>query len=232
MTEEPALERRRFFDGCKFVVRVPGYFFWTGEHSVMFGQPTIIQQIPLCVYVGTEMNTSDRFQYEVRCISSEVSPLSKNLKSTDFEEITERWKQGKEIIRLLEEWKEVTGFKSNFAVKIWSEIPPRVGLNSSGAMSVCFSLLLKLLEESFTIDETKVMLSSWREKEVEDLKRNDAFLDVFKRAWMFDDVFHDFSSSGAGPISSLLDTHDGGELILYFSEKKGYGSRHPLQRSR
>lgn len=231
MTDDVIEGRKKFFKDCQFVVKAPGSFFWTGEHSVMFGQPAIIQQIPLYVYVGIRMNESDRFQYEIKCISSEVSPLSQDLKTSHFEEITEKWEQEEEIDRVLEQWKEDVGFRGRFTLKIWSEIPPRVGLNSSGAMGACFSVLLGLLEEGLSVDEVKAVLSSWREKKVEELKRDCTFLDMFKRAWMFDDVFHDFSSSGAGPISSLLNTFDGKELILYFSEKKGYGSRHPLQRS-
>lgn len=230
MTDKLNEERRKFFKGCKVVVKAPGSFFWTGEHSVMFGQPAIIQQIPLYVYVGAQMNDCDEFQYEVKCIRGEVSPVSKDLEPSHFEKITERWEQGKEIIRILKEWKEANRFKDNFVLKIWSEIPPKVGLNSSGAMSVCLSLLLKFLEVGLGIDEAKQVVASWQKKKVEDLKKDDLFLDVFRMAWMFDDIFHDFSSSGAGPISSLLDTYEDKELILYFSEKKGYGSRHPLQR--
>jgi len=48
--------REKFFNDCDYVVMAPGSFYWTGEYSVEFGHPAILQTINNHVYVGLKLN--------------------------------------------------------------------------------------------------------------------------------------------------------------------------------
>lgn len=224
--------RDDFFKNCVSVARAPGSFFWTGEHSVMYGQPAIIQPINLHAWVGLEFNNLNRFEFEVATVEWKLFSIEREIRGSDMKLAEDRgWRQHNSIGNFLVGWKERNNFKKYFKVKIWCEIPPSVGLNSSGAISACLSLLLHMLENKLGIEEINETLQNWRKSEVIRLREDEVFDNVFRKAWLFDDCFHNFSSSGMGPFSSLINNREGQELLLYLTEEKGYGSKHSIMRS-
>lgn len=231
MTEEHIPDKQSFFEGCQFVLKAPGSFFWTGEHSVMFGQPAIIQPINLYAWVGVEPVISPGFEMDVITAKLLTFSVKKRLELSDMEAITD-WREHKAVTTFLNEWKTKTGSKDFFRIKIWCEIPPSVGLNSSGAISACLALLLHALENKLGIEQINEIINDWRKKDVFQLKEDKTFNDVFRKAWLFDDYFHNFSSSGAGPFSSLVNSEEEKELLLYLTDEKGYGTKHPIKRAK
>jgi mevalonate kinase len=222
-------ERREFFSSCHYLAKAPGSFFWSGEHSVMYGQLAIIQSIPLYLYVGIQQGDFGNFAYDIRYIKKNTSTGLIQIDNSDFESISlGAWEDKYKVEEFLKYWKNKTGLEY-FKLKIWSEIPPKCGLNSSGAFGASLSALLYMMENKLNCREFKETVEKWKNISVEDLRKNQSFLSIFKTAWALDDCFHDYSSSGAGPFSSLLGSPNE-DLILYFTQKKGFGSQHPIRR--
>ena len=230
-------EREEYFEGCQVVAHAPASFFWVGEHSVMYGQPALIQTIPIYVYVGLEISSGPDFDAEIRFVSW--------TQSTGFGILSAKGMQPPETASCWQEWPHIKEFLTywadnskalniRFAVKVWCEIPPKCGLNSSGAISSALALALKLLELQLKSDpglfKIKSQISKWHASEIRELKKDPLFNELFLTAWVLEDCFHFFSASGMGPFSSLVGSTVQRSLITFITQQKGYGSLLPIKR--
>ncbi len=228
-------EKHKFFKDCSLIVQAPGSFFWTGEHSVMFGYPALIQPIALTVTVGVESVKSNQncFDFDFRFPNSHAPIYTEIIGPSSYYK-PDRLNEIEKLLKILEEWKASRGYSDYRKFQVWCDIPSRTGLNSSGAISVCMSILLYAMENGYEDNEEELakIVDTLIHMEYPDLLNSQQFIDIFRLSWLFDDLFHNNSSSGAGPFSSFLATSkDGGELLLYCSARKGYGSSYPIRRT-
>lgn len=220
--------REEFFKGCELRACAPGSYFWAGEHAVMYGQLAVIHAIPLYAYVGIEYKSYEKFEFEVKGVRKDVSTGLEDLTAEQVEPITQ-WYEESRVEKFLEFWRKKNK-QDYLKIKIWFEVPPKCGLNSSGAIAVALSGLLQILETKKEKRQTLMgKINGWRNKSIEELKEDTIFNMVFRKAWILDDCSHNFSSSGMGPFSSLVGSPNG-DLLLYFTQKKGFGSTHLINR--
>ena len=76
-----------------------------------------------------------------------------------------------------------------FKLKIWSEIPTKCGLNSSGALSACLSCLLYMLKNKIGYEEMQALSNKWKEITINELKNDNIFSAIFKNSWIIEDCF-------------------------------------------
>ena len=220
--------REEFFADCKLRAYAPGSYFWSGEHAVMYGQLAVVHAIPLYAYVGIEYKDCEKFEFDVKGISKETSIGLEEATPEEMEPIRQWYEQGR-IEKYLELWRKKNR-QNYFKLKIWFQIPPKCGLNSSGAIAAALAGLLQILESEEDKREILIKkINNWGNKSIEELKRDATFKAVFHKAWILDDCSHNFSSSGTGPFSSLVGSPNG-DLLLYFTQKKGFGSIHSIDR--
>jgi mevalonate kinase len=222
-------EREKFFSRCEFQAKAPGSFFWVGEHAVMYGQLAIMQSIRLYAWVGLELGNFDNFEFDVRVLHEKTNIPTSFDNHFRLNKIKE-WINKEHVETFLIGWKKESNFDQFFKVNIWCEIPPRCGLNSSGAIGSALAALLYKLEHNVEYKDLMSQFQEWRSKDLFELKKDDVFLDIFAKAWMFDDCCHDFSSSGAGPFSSMVGHSEVKNLLLFFTEAKGFNSLHKIKR--
>jgi mevalonate kinase len=220
--------RKQFFSECQFVAHTPGSYFWCSEHAVMYGQLAVIHVVPLYAYVGIKYGNYKKFEFEVRGIQKDVNVGLEDVAVEKMEPITQ-WYEQKRVEKYLEFWKGKNK-EQYFKIKIWFQVPPKCGLNSSGAISTALAGLLQILEcEKAKRGAIMKKINTWGNKPIEELKEDKIFNAIFRKAWILDDCSHNFSSSGMGPFSSLVGSPNG-DLILYFTQKKGFNSTHPINR--
>jgi mevalonate kinase len=224
-------ERNKFLSPYELLAKAPASFYWAGEHVVAYGQLAIIQTIPLYAWVGLEFGYFDSFEFDVRVVREDTNIPTSLENRLRVKKIRDKWKNEKYVKRVLASWKEEANFDQFFKVRIWSEIPPQCGLNSSGAIGSALAALLYKLENNVEYKKIMEHLKAWRSKKVSELKKDDVFLDIFAKAWLFDDCFHRFSSSGMGPFSSMVGHSECEELLVCFTEAKGFNSDHKIKRT-
>lgn len=220
--------REGFFRDCQLRAYAPGSYFWSGEHAVMYGHLAVVHAIPLYAYVGIEYKDCEKFEFDVKGISKETSIGLEEATPEEMEPIRQ-WYEQSRIEKYLEIWRKKNR-QNYFKLKIWFQIPPKCGLNSSGAIAAALAGLLQILESEE--DRRKILIkkiNNWGNKSIEELKRDATFKAVFHKAWILDDCSHNFSSSGTGPFSSLVGSPNG-DLLLYFTQKKGFDSVHSINR--
>lgn len=221
--------RHDFFKNCKSVIRAPGSFFWGGEHACGYGNVALVQAIPLYAYVGLEVGQYPDFQYEVRALKKNVDAGLGDINAESMEDISiESWQERDRVASYLHFWKKRTGCDC-FKIKVWLEVIPKCGLNSSGALAASLSSLLYMVENHIGEEQLAIILKDFSSRSVRELKANSTFMRIFKTAWILDDCFHDFQSSGAGPFSSIVGSAQG-ELLAYFTERRSFNAPHRLRR--
>jgi mevalonate kinase len=195
----------------------------------MYGQLSVVHAIPLYAYVGVELTDGKKFEFEVRGINKKANTVRLEELTAEQVEPILQWHEEERIKKYLEFWR-VKNKQNYFKLKVWFEVPPKCGLNSSGAIGAALAGLLQILEAGENKYEALVeKINAWKHKSVEEIKADPIFRDVFLKAWILDDCSHGFSSSGNGPFCSLVGSPDG-NLLLYFTQKKGFDSQHPIKR--
>jgi len=217
-----------FFQNCQYVSRAPGSYFWSGEHAVMYGQLAVVHPLPLYAYVGIEQGNFSEFEFEVRGIKKKANIFPRTLNVDDIE-LIDQWHEKERVKKYLEFWAEKNK-QPCFKTKIWFEVPPKCGLNSSGAIGASLAGLIQIIEakEKDRPDVVK-RINNWNSKPIVDLKKDTLFKKTFLDAWILDDCSHGFSSSGNGPFCSLVGSPNG-QLVMYFTQRKGFNSHHPIKR--
>ncbi|NES06375.1 MAG: hypothetical protein F6K22_28295 [Okeania sp. SIO2F4] len=216
--EEPGYSSRSFEEilqkwkgGKKIIYSAPAATFFAGEHAVVFGHPAIYYPLPMRLFVHIE---PDKYRSEIYW-NEYKAPDPNNINNIDsvvnikdyghcgVPDQTEALnKLFKSIIRPF--LQEKTGFK----ISVLSSFPIAVGLNSSGAFSVC---LAKGLVDNF-LDIAKF-------KNYFDIKEANTDRIVLILAWAIGNCFHNFSSSGVGIHGSFYG-RQGKHPIFYCCSKR------------
>jgi len=196
---------RSNLEDSDIIVAFPGAFFFIGEHAVMFGQPALYMSIPLYTVIGIK-------EIETKGINIEI--WQRNPEN----ELFEKWlkiDQKEQLQELIENLFKEESIEPKYNVFIIMQIPPRCGLNSSGAFSAGISVCLGLLKGYLTQEK----INSWQSnKNLSTLKEDKEFRKTFEIAWEIDRAIQG-RSSGIGPFVSLIGVR--GEPIIYFLEKNG-----------
>lgn len=196
----------------------------------MYGQPSLLQTIPIYAYVGLNLVADSDFDAEVRFINWESSCCYEPVKPSDMQgsQPASSWEGWQYIKPSLIYWSDrLKRLNIRFKLKVWCEIPSKCGLNSSGAISTALSLALKLAELYHRSNQDlagfKTRMVSWNQKGVIELKKDSYFEEVFRLGWVLEDCFHGFRSSGMGPFSSLSGSPEHWSLTGFLTQEKGYG---------
>lgn len=221
--------RKEFLkNNYELIARAPACYFWSGEYADMYGQLAIVHPIPLYSYVGIEQGNYNDFKLEFEDIRIESS-IDFDRASGDEMELVRRPQVAERMKKYLEFWKEQNN-QEYFRIRLWSEIPSRCGLDASGAAMASLAAIMQIIETAEDKREKLITtINSWANKPIKELKEDGIFRAVFRKAWILDDCAHNFLSSGTGPFSSLVGSPNG-NLVLYFTEKKGFDTTYPVQR--
>jgi len=189
------------FRKSEIVTAFPGAFFFIGEHAVMYGQPALYMPIPLYVFVGIKKSEVIGINVETWQLDQESKLFKKH-----------RWEdnQIEEIQSCIREVFRGESVEPRYNIFVLMQVPPRCGLNSSGAFSAGVSVILGMLKSY--ISEEKVNV--WQKTpDLSDLKKDKEFNKIFEIAWEIDHTIQN-GSSGIGPFASLIGVRD--EPIVYF----------------
>jgi len=189
------------FRKSEIVTAFPGAFFFIGEHAVMYGQPALYMPIPLYVFVGIKKSEVIGINVETWQLDQESKLFKKH-----------RWEdnQIEEIQSCIREVFRRESVEPRYNIFVLMQVPPRCGLNSSGAFSAGVSVILGMLKSY--ISEEKVNV--WQKTpDLSDLKKDKEFNKIFEIAWEIDHTIQN-GSSGIGPFASLIGVRD--EPIVYF----------------
>ncbi|MBD2683079.1 MULTISPECIES: hypothetical protein [Nostoc] len=201
--------------GC--IYSAPSAVFIGGEHGVVFGHSAIYYPLPLRLYVHIE---PDLDRYNIT-INEYIVANPQNLN-----EITN--------IKLLTAYGDTnisdyldainTLFisiifpflrdKSGFRINVLSSFPIAVGLDSSGAFSVC--LAQALVDHYINVEDFK------NHFDIQNLDKNQVVLIL---AWAIENCSHGNCSSGAGPHASFYGRKGRHPLIYCTSRRSRLGHR-------
>ncbi len=185
----------------EIVVSFPGVFFFIGEHAVIYGQPALYMSIPLYVFAGIKKSGAKGINIEMWQI---------DLEGKFFKKFKWENNQREELQRYIEDVFRRESIEPEYSIFALLQIPPRCGLNSSGAFSAGVSVLLGMLKGY--ISQEKV--NNWQNtRDLSVLKKDKEFNKTFEIAWEIDWVMQN-GSSGIGPFTSLIGVR--GEPIVYF----------------
>jgi mevalonate kinase len=193
---------REFFSKCPIVVSAPGNFYWTGEYSVLYGGLAIKQNLPLRVYVGLEPSHGIKFGQTKIYVPSKARFESRPIPNI----------MGERVIEFLEN--QLPKNNHGFIIHIIYEVPVGCGLAASSAFAAALATAIKIQNNSKILKD----LEKNREIKIKDCLNNRLFNELFRFAWKIDNLFHNKTSSGAGPFASLVNSNF---PVVYFSEKWG-----------
>lgn len=197
--------------GKKLIYSAPSATFFVGEHAVVYGHIAIYYPLPLRLYVHIEPDydtnkiTFNEYKVPDPNQVSEIKPVEyiKDYGSCGVPHQTEAINNlFKSVIH------PFLGKKSGFKINVLSSFPIAVGLNSSGAFSVCFAQ--GLVDNFLNIEEFKKHFN---------LQGRDTKKIVLTLAWAIENCFHHFSSSGAGIHASFFG-REGKHPLIYCSAKR------------
>jgi hypothetical protein len=227
-----ALEEARaeYFKDCRLVVRAPGCFFLSGDHSVEFGQPALLLAVNFWVYVGIDTLHDDDFNIQLTRVNPSApiyNPklLDPNKHYSDPDNIGEYLQKRLDTLRKgLNIWKKASPNVNGFSIKAWSDIPFAVGLNANAAFAACLGMLLYAQTRNLDNEALNRDLLTFMGQDHLTLKRNDVFKRVFQLGRWCDALMAPHVRSGAQVFASLMRTSLGQEIVLYFTEKRDPGS--------
>ncbi len=227
--------KEKFFENCEIVVRAPGLFFWTGEHSVEYGHPALMQPINLWLYVGIHRSINPKCTVEIKHVKP-TAPIFDPLKLDPDEHFLDDPqmpglnKSRDSIVRELQRWRDEFRPRKGIALKVWTDVPFAVGLNASGALSICMSIIYYFLKTRLEKRKLNEILMELMYMKPSLLLRDKRFLEIFAKARWCDSLVSSHYKSGAAPFAAFLKPMNGKDLILYLTERRGYGTKKPIQR--
>jgi len=207
---------KKRLENSNLIVSAPGAFFFFGEHSVLQGQPALYMPIPLYLYLGVKVKDKGRESLSLDLYTLDPAsgdPKVGTIKKYSWETEIRFRKEDieSEISKLLNE----EGYSASYEITVVSEIPPKCGLNSSGAFSAAISTAINLIEGRISPYE----IESWQTSSLSLLKKNEIFNKIFKLAWKIDELIQS-ESSGIGPFASLVGSPEGVPIVYFLSEDK------------
>lgn len=180
------------FSKSSIVVSAPGSFWWTGEHSVLYGHLGINQKIPLRAYVGLEPTNTKKIS--IGNLLEYVPEEKKYIEYTQDDTIREKLLS---IISNLHK-SRTRGVK----IHVITEIPRSTGLNSSGAFSSALIIALELNYDKITPKH----IQNWELVPLEKLTKLEKyrFRHIFKKAWKVECIFHGDIASGSTVLAPMI----------------------------
>ena len=226
-----ALEKARaeYFKDCRLVVRAPGCFFLSGDHSVEFGQPALLLAVNFWIYVGIDTLHGDDFNIQLTRVNPSApiyNPklLDPNKHYSDPDDIGEYLQKRLDTLRKgLNIWKKASPDVNGFSIKVWSDIPFAVGLNANAAFAACLGMILYAQTRTLGNEALNRDLLTFMGQDHLTLKRNDIFKHVFQLGRWCDALMAPHVRSGAQVFTSLMGTSLEKEIVLYFTEKRDPG---------
>jgi len=222
-----------FFKDCEIVVRAPGVFFWTGEHSVAYGHPSLLQPINLYLYAGLKrtktrqcsmnlihadpsapINTPDKLEYDKHFITGAQEPSLRTLVNL--------------IQKELNQWVTKLKLNSGIELRVLSEVPFSSGLNAEASLSLCLSMIYNYLKNGSNRKAFTKTIKELKAMEPQSLLSDKRFRSIFVKARWCDDLPASHYKSGAAPFAAFLGAKDHKGLIVFLTEKKGFGSQKPI----
>lgn len=195
------------------IYSAPSSAFFVGEHAVIFGHLAIYFPLPLRLYVHIEPD----YQTNKIFFNEYKVPDPKNINQiTNVDHISDYGScnvpQHRKAIDSLF-FSVIYPFlfkKSGFKLNILSSFPLAVGINSSGAFSVC--LAQALVDNYLNIESFKNHF---------DIQNADKNKIVLILAWAIENCFHANSSSGAGIHASFYG-RKGRHPLIYCTSRRSY----------
>lgn len=208
----PAWQSKPLFDE---IILVPGSLIFAGEHSALLGQPAVVLPIPLYVMVHATVykyeKTTDVVYYQTfpspYTLYGEMSTfpgtpvLSKDIHDSKFNEqiknVVDLFK--KKLMTLTKSSTDKSGYY--VVLRFRSQIPPSVGLGSSGALSVALAILLDRIANY----GDKNPLDYLNQRDLNSLfkEKESRLIEIFLNASEFERNIHG-ATSGVGPFASLF----------------------------
>ena len=196
------------------IILIPGSMILSGEHSVVLGQPAVVLPIPLHVMVhataykrrkSIDVIASHAFPdpelsyAEISTFPGIPSPSARSGDSRFSEQILNIVDLFKKKLRAhAGNSKEKCGYL--VYLTIWSQIPPSVGLGSSGALCVALAILLdRILHYG---DKSPIDNLDKRNLESVFKEKGSRLMEIFLNASEFESNIHG-ETSGVGPFASL-----------------------------
>jgi len=207
-------EYKELFSRCAIVASAAMSFHWVGEYAMMYGNPAILQKIPLRVYIGLE--PADKWSVEdYRCFG----PTHQQVEDFEFPDAIRQ----KFLKFLPVEMEKIYGASAPaYKIRSFSELVPGVGCNLAGAYSAALATALLLDAETVDLQD----IQGWPQIPTNELKKDEKFNQIRRLSWKFETIFYDDRGSGAGAMLALLNCDS---PFLYFTEKRsGTYSAHPL----
>lgn len=198
---------REFFSKCPIVVSAPGDFFWSGEHSILYGGLAIKQHLPLRVYVGLEPSNLPGLTID-EILAFVPSRFS-------FEPWATSAIKKKEVIEFLNQWLKNSRWntKKGFKINAIHEVPTNCALDSSGACSAALTTALFLASN---LTSSKI-IDRWNQLPVCQLFSDKDFDQIFRTAWKIDYLARSGFATGAPCFIPLAHSPF---PIVYFTDKK------------
>ena len=226
--------KNKFFGDCATIVRLPGSFYLSGDHSVEDGQPALALCINFWMTVGICPSESDDYTFEVWQAnpSANLFYADKLNPENDYfhpEEVNEHLEKSLEnIAKGLKYLRSKGIIRQSFHIKVWSEIPFAIGLNATSALSACLALIVLSQEKHWSGNQLLNCIDKFRCRKSLDLDLDADFTRIFALARWFDNLSVEFYRSGASIFASLMSTSEEQEIIVFFTEKRGFDSIRPL----
>jgi hypothetical protein len=218
--------RTEFFSDCTLVVRAPGCFFLTGDHSVEFGQPAVVVAVNSWAYVGIRKRRQSNEDFVIKYVDP-AAPINHAERLDPSKHYFGSERQNKPLAKSLNllkaglrEWRKDTR-KAIPQFKIWTDVPFAVGLNAGPAIAACLGLLLYAKEKNIGEDMLRELDSRFQSQSHDRLEGDQDFVRVFQLACWCDALLRSHPRCGAQVYSSLVRTRDDCDLLLYFTETLG-----------
>lgn len=198
---------QEFFSRSMIVTSAPGSFIWAGDYTVMEGGFSLLQKVPVRVYVGLEVNSTGKIELNEFNI---FNPSIQNFEQGCME-VSIRNTLTKFISEYFKENMATTGITIN----VLSEVPACRGMNMSGAISVGLALAIDLLLKKIKASE----VDDWNNIDLPTLTRKIdlKFDQVYRLAWKFSSIFHGGVSGGSSAFAPFIKT---AYPIIFYSEKR------------
>ncbi|MFH2054866.1 MAG: hypothetical protein ABIJ61_02800, partial [bacterium] len=242
--------REEFLTDCDYVVRAPGSFFFSGEHSVEVGQPALLIATDFWMYAGVKRRRAATFSITL----TEPNP-SAPLDDEDMldpalhyiapTKLDKHLKGSLSELRAgLREWQQQTTGVSSFDLQVWSDFPFAVGLNAGAALSACLGMILYFEEKKaanddpLNIKELNRQVLEFANQDYQLLQQNEAFQRIFCLGRWCDNLLSGRLQCGAAVYTSLARTvanrhgANPGQIMFLFAETPDDVTVQPVEREK
>lgn len=212
---------RNFFSKSEIVVSTARNFWWIGEYAELFGGLTIIQKIPLRIYIGLKKIPENKIEVASYNI---FLPHRRRFEEKPFNRISEL-----RLNEFLVSYLRELGGEENpggFKIEILAEISLERGLGSFGVMAAALMTAIFIYYKKIN----QSMIARWKKIKTMDLINNPAFgfSALHRAAWKAEAALDISSSSGCRSFGALISSD---YPLIYFTEKRsGNVKSHPRSR--